>query len=88
MDATAPDLPGLDETFMTMFRAEWRAQRGDAPLRTALIVDDDPNAQYLAPEFALARQMFGTMAWSLPWRTPALHWRDSQLWHGPPRPWT
>ena len=82
MDATAPDLPGLDETFMAMFRAEWRAQRGDAPLRTVLIVDDDPTAQYLAPEFALARQMFenhGLVAAVADAR--ALHWRDGQLWH-------
>jgi hypothetical protein len=41
-----------------MFRAEWRAQRGDAPLRTIAIVDDEPGAQYLAPEFELARALF------------------------------
>jgi hypothetical protein len=48
MDATAPGLPSLDDTFMAMFRSEWQAQRGDAPWRTVLVVDDAPQAQYLA----------------------------------------
>ena len=82
MDATAPGLPALDATFMAMFRAEWQAQRGEAPLRSVLIVDDDPEAQYLAPEFALARQLFethGLRAAVADART--LQWRDGQLWH-------
>jgi hypothetical protein len=32
---------------LAMFRSEWRAQRGAAPLRTVLIVDDAPETQYL-----------------------------------------
>ena len=82
MDATAPGLPALDATFMAMFRAEWQTQRGEAPLRSVLIVDDDPEAQYLAPEFALARQLFethGLRAAVADART--LQWRDGQLWH-------
>ena len=85
MDATAPGLPALDATFMAMFRAEWQAQRGEAPLRSVLIVDDDPEAQYLAPEFALARQLFethGLRAAVADART--LQWRDGQLWHPAP----
>lgn len=82
MDATAPGLPALDATFMAMFRAEWQTQRGEAPLRSVLIVDDDPEAQYLAPEIALARQLFethGLRASVADART--LQWRDGQLWH-------
>ncbi len=82
MDATAPGLPALDATFMAMFRAEWKAQRSEAPLRSVLIVDDDPEAQYLAPEFALARQLFethGLRAAVADART--LQWRNGQLWH-------
>jgi hypothetical protein len=84
MDATAPGLPSLDAGFMAMFRAEWQAQRGDAPLRTVLVVDDAPQAQYLAPEFALARALFasqGLVAVVADART--LQWRDGQLWHPP-----
>lgn len=52
------DLAGLDTALIAMFRAEWHSQRGTRPLRTVLIVDDAPHTQYLAPEFALARQLF------------------------------
>lgn len=51
-------LDAPEDTFVAMFRSEWRSQRGDAPLRTIAIVDDDPNGQYLAPEFELARAAF------------------------------
>jgi hypothetical protein len=82
MDATAAGLPALDADFMAMFRAEWQAQRGHAPLRTVLIVDDAPDAQYLAPEFALAQVLLashGLVAIVADART--LQWRDAQLWH-------
>ena len=51
-------LDRLDQVFIDMFRAEWRAQRGDAPLRSIAIVDDEPEQQYLAPEFEMARELF------------------------------
>jgi hypothetical protein len=41
-----------------MFREEWRRQRGDRPIPRIAIVDDQPEEQYLYPEFVLARQMF------------------------------
>lgn len=47
-----------DATFCAMFREEWRRARGDAPLRSIAIVDQNPAAQYLAPEFELFRQLF------------------------------
>lgn len=46
-------LADLERDFIAMFRQEWQLQRGDLPLRTLAIVDDDPEGQYLAPEFAL-----------------------------------
>ena len=46
------------EMFIAMFRNEWRLERGDAPLRTIAIVDDDPASQYLQPEFELFRRLF------------------------------
>ncbi len=46
------------EMFIAMFRNEWRLERGDTPLRTIAIVDDDPAGQYLQPEFELFRCLF------------------------------
>jgi len=47
-----------EAAFLAMFRAEWRRQRGDAPLARIAIVDDDPAAQYLYPEFLLFQERF------------------------------
>jgi len=44
--------------FVAMFRAEWRLERGDAPLTCIAIVDDHPAAQFMAPEFDLFRRLF------------------------------
>ena len=51
-------LDNLGQVFLDMFRNEWRLERGDAPLQTIAIVDEQPQQQYLYPEFVLARQMF------------------------------
>jgi hypothetical protein len=57
-------LPGLlegatpENMFLDMFRAEWQAARGMAPLCSVAIVDDNPLAQYLYPEFVLFKQLF------------------------------
>jgi glutathione synthase/RimK-type ligase-like ATP-grasp enzyme len=48
----------IEQAFFDMFLAEWRSQRGDQPLQRVAIVDTDPAAQYLAPEFELARAFF------------------------------
>lgn len=59
------DLPGkavavenLEQTFLAMFRNEWRLVRGDTPLKTIAIVDEQPEEQYLYPEFLLAKNLF------------------------------
>ncbi len=43
---------------LEMFRAEWRLERGDAPLKRIAIVDEAPAGQFLAPEFELFRELF------------------------------
>jgi len=48
----------LEADIIAMFRNEWRLERGDVPLRTVAIVDEQPAEQYLYPEFILAQQMF------------------------------
>lgn len=53
-----PADPRFEQAAMDMFLAEWRAQRGEARLRRVAIVDTDPTAQYLHPEFLLAKRAF------------------------------
>ena len=48
----------IEDTFVEMFREEFRAQRPHDQLRCVAIVDEDPQAQYLHPEFELFRNMF------------------------------
>ncbi len=59
------DLPGkavavenLEQAFLDMFRNEWRLEGGDAPLKIIAIVDEQPERQYLYPEFLLAKNLF------------------------------
>ncbi|MGQ0709902.1 MAG: hypothetical protein ACT4NV_09145 [Rhodoferax sp.] len=54
--AASPD--PLEDALFAMFQAEWQRQRPGQPLRQVAIVDDAPEQQYLAPEFALAQRMF------------------------------
>jgi hypothetical protein len=51
-------IKNLEQNFLAMFRNEWRMAHGDAPLKTIVIVDEQPEAQYLYPEFLLAKEMF------------------------------
>lgn len=53
VQTAAVDLPAA---FVSMFRAEWRALHGDTPLETVAIVDEQPDQQYLYPEFLLAQR--------------------------------
>ncbi len=48
----------VEQAFVAMFREEWRLMRGAAPLQRIAIVDENPDRQYLAPEFELFRQLF------------------------------
>ena len=56
-------LPGarpevIETAFVEMFRHAWRAARADAPLARIAIVDDDPDHQFLHPEFVLFEELF------------------------------
>ncbi|MEI8570443.1 hypothetical protein JWZ98_14925 [Methylomonas sp. EFPC1] len=81
-------LPGQDtrpaETlFIDMFYREWRAERGLAPLRSIAIVDEDPENQYLWPEFLLFKQLFEQHKIKTVVCDPrALRYDDGALWHG------
>jgi hypothetical protein len=79
---TYVNLDDLEQTFFDMFVHEWRLQRGSTPLKTVAIVDDDPDKQYLSPEFFLCRQMFEQHGIKAIITDPqALKWRDGQLWY-------
>jgi len=44
--------------FMGMFLQEWALERGDRPLKTIAILDENPLQQYLYPEFRMAQRLF------------------------------
>jgi hypothetical protein len=52
------DAHELEDELFGMFIREWRASRGDQPLRSIAIVDSKPEQQYLYPEFLLAKRLF------------------------------
>jgi hypothetical protein len=71
----------LERRFLAMFRNEWRLARGDAPLGTVAIVDEQPEAQYLYPEFLLAQRMFERAGITAHIADPAaLHTRGDALY--------
>ncbi|MEO8332570.1 MAG: hypothetical protein ABI479_09045 [Gallionella sp.] len=73
----------LGETFLAMFHNEWQLARGDVPLNTIAIVDEQPESQYLFPEFLLAQRMFeraGIAAYIVD--PSALQARDDGLYSG------
>ena len=58
LPGTAVANENLEQIFLAMFRNEWLLERGDALLKTVAIVDEQPESQYLYPEFLLAQKMF------------------------------
>lgn len=76
------DLVGWDAAITEMFHSEWRTQRCTQALHTVLIVDDAPHTQYLAPEFALARQLFQSHGWqAVVADASELRFENGALWH-------
>ena len=76
-------LGALDQTFVNMFFAEWRLARGECDLRRIAIVDDNPQEQYLYPEFILFQQLFRRYGVDAVIADPsALRLHDGVLWHG------
>jgi len=77
----AAHVDAIEARFVAMFHEEWRRQRGDTPLRSIAIVDDEPEAQYLYPEFRLFQELFqraGLAAWIVDRR--ALTHQEGALW--------
>jgi hypothetical protein len=57
MGSVLPPERDFNAAVIAMFQTEWRRQGIDRPLRRIAIVDEAPEAQYLYPEFILAREM-------------------------------
>lgn len=51
-------LAAFDDAVIEMFKAEWRRQGRANPLLRIAIVDEQPQGQYLYPEFQLAQRLF------------------------------
>ena len=76
------NLARIDDSIFDMFMIEWKNQRSDQPLRSIVIIDDNPTEQYLAPEFELFRDLFqkhGVIARIVD--PSELVWQDNQLLH-------
>ncbi len=67
-----------EHMFMEMFRSEWSACRNASPLTSIAIVDDDPDSQYLHPEFVMFQKLFARHAIKAVICDP----RDLMLCHG------
>jgi hypothetical protein len=58
-EPVALDVPAFEAQLIAMFRREWRLARGThSPLRSIAIVDDQPERQFLHPEFVLFQRLF------------------------------
>jgi hypothetical protein len=76
-----PLLADFDAGVIGMFAAEWAHQRGATALRSVAIVDDNPEGQYLYPEFVLARETFRHHGIDAVIADPAaLRYADGKLW--------
>lgn len=80
---TAPmDAAIAEESLFQVFMAEWRLQRGDVALQSLAIVDDEPERQYLYPEFLLFEQLLKRRGIEAAICDPReLTRREGRFWH-------
>jgi hypothetical protein len=72
-----------EQLFLTMFVEEWRAERGQQPLHSIAIVDENPQAQFMLPEFLLFKKLFEQHHTNTVICDPSeLDYRNGILWHG------
>lgn len=73
----------FEDDIVAMFRNEWLLSGHDRPLRSIAIVDENPEQQYLYPEFLLFQRLFQRHGLLAVIADPtAFNLRDRQLWHG------
>lgn len=72
----------VERVFLDMFLEEWRLERGGAPLRCIAIVDEQPENQFLFPEFLLFKNLFERNGIDALILDPgALEFRGGGVWH-------
>ena len=72
-----------EQTFMAMFLEEWQAERGQLPLNSIAIVDEDPPTQHMLPEFLLFKKLFEQHDINAVICDPSeLVYKNGKLWHG------
>jgi len=82
-DINLPTAISPEQAFMAMFVEEWQAERGLQTLRSIAIVDENPAAQFMLPEFLLFKKLFELHHIDTVICDPAeLDYRDGALWHG------
>ncbi len=65
-----------------MFLNEWKTQRKNEELKTIAIVDENPESQYLYPEFLLFQKLFLSKGKKCIITDPQeLKWEHQQLWY-------
>ncbi|MDD2739341.1 MAG: hypothetical protein PHR94_10440 [Methylomonas lenta] len=73
----------VEQTFIDMFQAEWRLEGHLQALRNIAIVDENPQQQYMLPEFLLFKNLFAKHQINAVICDPAeLTYRGGKLWHG------
>lgn len=71
----------IEQQLVQMFREEWAAGALPRPLRTLVIVDENPPGQYLYAEFLLFARLLRAHGLQVFIADPSeLEWRDGQLW--------
>ena len=72
----------FEEEIVAMFRKEWSLCGHERPLRSIAIVDENPEAQYLYPEFLLFQRLFQRHGLQAVIAGPTdFTLRDGVLWH-------
>lgn len=78
-----PAAAALGAGFLAMFQAEWQRLAPGRPLRTVAIVDEEPQGQFLYPEFVGFRELFRGAGLAAVIAAPQeLVWRAGRLWCG------
>jgi hypothetical protein len=73
----------FENEIVAMFRNEWALSCFDRPLRSIAIVDENPEQQYLYPEFLLFQRLFRRHGLQAVIAGPSeFSLRDGVLWHG------
>jgi hypothetical protein len=72
-----------EQAFMAMFLEEWQAERGQQPLHSIAIVDQNPPTQFMLPEFLLFKKLFEQNNINTVICDPSeLDYCNETLWHG------